>query len=76
MSLLSFFSLFFFLVQNWIIGKQNRSCQRWVGVGTSGRGEVEGKGGRKVNIVQKCVHMYVNAKMIAVETIVGMEWGE
>jgi hypothetical protein len=47
-----------------------------VGVGTSGRGEVEGKGGRKVNIVQKCVHMYVNAKMIAVETIVGMEWGE
>jgi hypothetical protein len=27
------------------------------------------KGGRKVNSVQKCVHMHVNAKMIPVETV-------
>jgi hypothetical protein len=28
--------------------------------------------GRRVNMVQKFVHMYVNAKMITVETIPGM----
>jgi hypothetical protein len=27
-----------------------------------------GKGGRKVKMVQKCVHMYVNGKVIHVET--------
>jgi hypothetical protein len=32
-------------------------------------------GSRRVNTVQKCVHMYVNAKMIPVETIPGMEGG-
>jgi hypothetical protein len=30
------------------------------------------KEGRRVNMVQKFVHMYVNAKMITVETIPGM----
>jgi hypothetical protein len=30
------------------------------------------KGIRKVNMVQKCVHMYVNAKMISVETVPGI----
>jgi hypothetical protein len=37
-----------------------------------------GKGGRRVNSAQKkCVHMYVNAKTIPVETIPGMgEMGE
>jgi hypothetical protein len=34
-----------------------------VRAGTSGRGEVMGKGGRRVNMVQKkSVHIYVNAK--------------
>jgi hypothetical protein len=33
---------------------------------TSGSGEVAGKGGRRVNTAQKCVHMYVNAKTILV----------
>jgi hypothetical protein len=40
--------------------------------GTSRRGEVVGKGGWMVNTVQKCVHMYVNAKLIPVETIPGI----
>jgi hypothetical protein len=35
-------------------------------------GEVVGKCGRKVYIVQKCVPMYVNAKMIPIETIPGI----
>jgi hypothetical protein len=30
---------------------------------------VAGKWHRMVNMVQKCVHMYVNVKMIPVETI-------
>jgi hypothetical protein len=38
-------------------------------VGPRWEGEVMGKGGRKVNTVQKCVHMYVNAKIILVQTI-------
>jgi hypothetical protein len=40
-------------------------------VGTSGKGEVAGKVGRRV--VQKCAHKYPNAKMIRVATIPGME---
>jgi hypothetical protein len=37
-------------------GGQNRSCP-WGRIGTSGRGEVVGKGGRRVNTVQKtCAH--------------------
>jgi hypothetical protein len=28
-----------------------------------------GKGDRRVNIVKKSVHMYVNAKMIPIETV-------
>jgi hypothetical protein len=27
------------------------------------------KEGRRVNIVQKCVHMHINVKMIPVETV-------
>jgi hypothetical protein len=34
-----------------------------------------GKGGRRVNTVQKCVYMYVNAKMIPVETVPGIRGG-
>jgi hypothetical protein len=30
---------------------------------------VAGKGGRRVITLQKCVHMYGNAEMIAVETV-------
>jgi hypothetical protein len=37
---------------------------------------VVGKEGRRVNIVQKkCAHMYVNAKMIPVETVSGIRGG-
>jgi hypothetical protein len=35
----------------------------------SGSGEVAGKRGRRVNTVQKMLHMYVNAKMIPVEIV-------
>jgi hypothetical protein len=31
-------------------------------IGTSGKGYVAVKGDRRMNTVQKCVHMYVNAK--------------
>jgi hypothetical protein len=31
-----------------------------------------GKGGRRVNTVQKCIHMHINAEMIPVETIPGI----
>jgi hypothetical protein len=31
-----------------------------------------GKEGRKVNVVQNCVHTYVDAKLIPVETIPGI----
>jgi hypothetical protein len=44
--------------------------------GTSGRGEVLGKGGRRVDMVQKmCMHVYFNAKMIPVETTPGIGVG-
>jgi hypothetical protein len=36
---------------------------------------VAGKGGRRVNTVQKCVHMYVNAKMIPFKTVPGIGGG-
>jgi hypothetical protein len=41
----------------------------------SGSGEVEGKDCSRVNIVQILIHMYLNIKMIPVETILGMEGG-
>jgi hypothetical protein len=43
-------------------------------VGTRGRGEVAGKGGKRVNSEYDayCVQMYVNANIIPVETISGM----
>jgi hypothetical protein len=37
--------------------------------------KVVGKRGSGVNMVQKCIHMYVNAKMMPVETIPGMGVG-
>jgi hypothetical protein len=57
MSCFSFclFSLFFYK-----IGEQEGGTvlPRGRGVGTSGRGEVMGKGGRRVNVVQKmCTHV-------------------
>jgi hypothetical protein len=45
------------------------------GFGIIGRGEVTGKRGRRVNTMQKCVHMYVNATMIPVEYIPEMGKG-
>jgi hypothetical protein len=39
--------------------------------GNSRRGRT-GRGCRRMNMVQKCVHVYVNAKMISVKTISGM----
>jgi hypothetical protein len=44
-------------------------------VGTSGREEVAEKGGRSMNTVQKCVHMYVNVKMIPVKIVLRIREG-
>jgi hypothetical protein len=41
-----------------------------------GEGEVVAKRSRRVSMVQKCVYMYVKAKMIPDETIPGMGEGE
>jgi hypothetical protein len=40
-----------------------------------GWGKVVGKGVRRVNMVQMYLHMYVNTKMIPVETMPGMRMG-
>jgi hypothetical protein len=40
--------------------------------GMSGRREVAGNGGRRVNIVQKMYILYINVKMTLIETIPGM----
>jgi hypothetical protein len=36
---------------------------------------VAGKGDRRMNTCKKCVHIYVNAKMILVETVPGIGGG-
>jgi hypothetical protein len=42
-----------------------------------GEKEVDGKGGRRVNTVQKmCTHVCINAKMIPIGTIPGMDGGK
>jgi hypothetical protein len=51
------------------MGGWSRSCPEGR-VRTSESGEVTGKVGRSV---KKCVHMYVNANMIPVETIPGIQ---
>jgi hypothetical protein len=41
--------------------------------GTSGSGEMAGKGGRRMNLILiMCIHMYVNAKMIPVVIVPGI----
>jgi hypothetical protein len=68
-------SFLFLLLHNWTTGGWSKSCtgER---AGTSGRGKVLGKGGRRLNMVQKCAHMYVNAKIIPVETTQELREGE
>jgi hypothetical protein len=66
------FSLFSFFFCK--IGEQEGGIGS-VGKGKEVGGEVVVKGGRRVDMVQKCVHMYVNAKMIPVETITGIKGG-
>jgi hypothetical protein len=34
-----------------------------------------GKEGRRVNMVQKCVHMYMNARVIPAKTTPGIQGG-
>jgi hypothetical protein len=43
-----------------------------VGFDTSGRGEKVEKECKRVNMGKYCVHMYINGKMIPVETVPGM----
>jgi hypothetical protein len=71
-----FFLYLFFLLQNQTTGGRNRSCWGWgLRVGTSGRGEMVGKGNRRVNMVQKMCIYASNAKMIPVETVPGISGG-
>jgi hypothetical protein len=52
---------------------ENRRAEHVLGwTGTSGQREVLRKEGRRVNMVQNCLHMYINAKMIPVETVLGI----
>jgi hypothetical protein len=57
-----FFFLYFIfsLLQNQ--RTEGRTGPAWWGVGISERGKVVGKGDRRVNMVQKCVHMYADEK--------------
>jgi hypothetical protein len=43
---------------------------------TSGREEVVQTKGRKLNTLQKCIHKYINSKMISIETTPGMGGGK
>jgi hypothetical protein len=61
---MSLFSFFLYKTREWGPRKE--------GVGTSRMGEVAEKGGKRVNMVQKCVHKYESEKMIPVESIPGM----
>jgi hypothetical protein len=67
---MSCFFFIFSLLQSWRTGGQNESCPEGR-IGTSGSGEMAGKGGRMVNTVvkKKCVCMYINAIVITVVTI-------
>jgi hypothetical protein len=68
---ISCFSFYLFSFFFYNIGEQegwNKSCP--VGrAGTSGKGKVMKKGGRRVNTARKMCNMYVNAKMMPTETI-------
>jgi hypothetical protein len=66
-------SFLFFLLQNWRTGGRNKIFLAGK-AGTSGRGEVMGKGIRRMNMVKKmCTHV-CKCKMIPVETTPGI-WG-
>jgi hypothetical protein len=67
---------FFFLFFSCKIREQGCGTGPVWGVATYGRGEKVGKVCRRVNIVVICLYMYVNRKMISVETIPGMWEGE
>jgi hypothetical protein len=65
--------LFIFSVFSFKISENRRAVQvLWGGVGTSGNGEVVGKGSWRVNTGKKCAHLYINVKMIPAETILGI----
>jgi hypothetical protein len=55
---------------------ENRRAEQVLGRWSQWDGKVLGKGGRRVNVIQKCVHMYVNAKMIPTETVPGVGEGD
>jgi hypothetical protein len=59
-----FLSFMFFLLQNQRTGGQNTAggWHLWVG-------EVGGEKGKSMHLVQICMHMYINAKMIPAETV-------
>jgi hypothetical protein len=68
----------FFLLQNQRTGGRGRVEQvvprAGIGVALMGKGD-DGERGRRMNMVQIMIHMYVNAKMIPVETVPGIGGG-
>jgi hypothetical protein len=68
--MLFFLSFISFLLQNLRTGGWSRSCGgKGRGGSTSGRGQVAGKQVGGLIQCKNCVHIYVNAKMIPVETV-------
>jgi hypothetical protein len=53
---------------------ENRRVEQvlWGRVDTSGREEVVRRGGRRMSMVQKHAYIFINAKMIPVETVPGI----
>jgi hypothetical protein len=66
-----FLSFLFLLLQNQRIGGQNKSCPGGK-AGISGREEVMGKEGRRMNTVQKMSTLACKCKIIPVQTIIGI----
>jgi hypothetical protein len=60
------FHFLFFFLQNQRTGGQKQVLHR-----ADSWHQWEGERDRRVNTVQKCVHMYVNARMIPAETVPG-----
>jgi hypothetical protein len=63
---MSFFFSFLFCI---IRKQESRIAPAWEEVWHQWEGEVAGKGVRRVNMMQKCVHMHINVKMIPVESV-------
>jgi hypothetical protein len=72
MSCFSIYLFSFFLLQNWRTGRWKKSCTGWEGLYQWEEGSVRERGWEGEYSAIKCVHKYVNAKMILVESTPGI----